>query len=325
MRNWFIGLLAVAALVLVLMNFAELRNFIELLRHMRPGWLVAASLLQLSTYVSVAAGWAVVLRAAGSPRSIRTLVPISVSKLFADQVVPTAGISGNVLLVDQLTASGVPRGHAVSALLVSVVAYYAAFALSAVCVLLLLWLHHQATPLLAVSVYLFLLVAAAIPTTALLLSRRGRKPSTLFMRAPLLHKAFQLLQDAPAELVRNRTLIARVAFLNLLVFIADAATLQVALLALGEPATFGSAFIAFILASIAVTLAPLPLGLGSFEAVSIGMLRLLGISLEAAIAATLLLRGFTLWLPLILGFFLSRRMMKDRKARPENSGANQTL
>jgi uncharacterized membrane protein YbhN (UPF0104 family) len=40
-----------------------------------------------------------------------------------------------------------------------------------------------------------------------------------------------------------------------------------------------------------------PLGLGIFEASLVAMLRVVGVSIEAALTATLLLRGFTLWLP----------------------------
>ena len=65
-----------------------------------------------------------------------------------------------------------------------------------------------------------------------------------------------------------------------------------------------------LMASIVVTLGPIPLGLGSFEAVSIGMLRLMGVPFEGALSATLLLRGFTLWMPLIAGFFSTRRELK---------------
>jgi uncharacterized membrane protein YbhN (UPF0104 family) len=48
------------------------------------------------------------------------------------------------------------------------------------------------------------------------------------------------------------------------------------------------------MASIVTTLGPIPMGLGSFEAVSVGTLRAMGIPFEAAISATLLCRGFTL-------------------------------
>jgi uncharacterized membrane protein YbhN (UPF0104 family) len=87
----------------------------------------------------------------------------------------------------------------------------------------------------------------------------------------------------------------------------DALTMQLCLWALGVEAPFTAAFVPLMMASIVVTLGPIPLGLGSFEAVSIGMLRLMGVPFEAALSATLLLRGFTLWLPLVAGLFLTRR------------------
>jgi uncharacterized membrane protein YbhN (UPF0104 family) len=55
------------------------------------------------------------------------------------------------------------------------------------------------------------------------------------------------------------------------------------------------------------------MGLGSFEAVSIGMLRAMGVPFEAALSATLLFRGYTLWVPLIPGMFAARRQLKGKK------------
>ena len=61
-------------------------------------------------------------------------------------------------------------------------------------------------------------------------------------------------------------------------------------------------------ASIVATLGPIPMGLGSYEATATAMLTMLGVPLEAAIAATLLLRSLTLWLPLIPGMLLIRTL-----------------
>ncbi|HWJ39433.1 MAG TPA: hypothetical protein VNR86_11810 [Sphingomicrobium sp.] len=47
---------------------------------------------------------------------------------------------------------------------------------------------------------------------------------------------------------------------------------------------------------------------------SIAMLRLFGVPFEAALSATLLFRGFTLWLPLIPGGILLRQEMRAAKA-----------
>jgi glycosyltransferase 2 family protein len=55
--------------------------------------------------------------------------------------------------------------------------------------------------------------------------------------------------------------------------------------------------VSFIMASMAATLGPIPLDLGTFEAACVGMLSLLGEAIETALAATLLLRGLTFWLP----------------------------
>jgi glycosyltransferase 2 family protein len=63
----------------------------------------------------------------------------------------------------------------------------------------------------------------------------------------------------------------------------------------------------FILASVVATLSPIPLGLGSFEGTCTGLLHLTGGRLEASLAATLILRGLTLWLPMLPGLWLIRR------------------
>ena len=311
LRSWFVGILIFAALAAAVVNSAELHRFGSLVRQARPQWLIAAGLLQLSTYAAVAATWSRVLRTGGTPPPISQLQSLSVSKRLADQAVPTAGMSGNVLLVDQLTAMGVPRSISVAALLVSMTGYYIVYTLLAVTALALLWLHDEATPLLAAAVSIFVLVALAIPGLTLWLHRRGSQPMpSALLRIKAIRMLIDVVSLAPHHLIYSRTLVAKAALLNGVVFMADALTLQAMLLATGNGAPFETAFIAFIIASIAVTLGPIPLGLGSFEAVSIGMLRLLGVALEPAVAATLLLRGFTLWLPLLPGLVLTRRLLK---------------
>ncbi|MBF8275370.1 MAG: hypothetical protein HW390_443 [Candidatus Brocadiaceae bacterium] len=70
------------------------------------------------------------------------------------------------------------------------------------------------------------------------------------------------------------------------------------------------AFPSFVVASVVATLSPVPLGLGTFEATCVAMLSMLGVTLEAAFTATLLLRGFTLWLPMIPGLWLTKLEMR---------------
>lgn len=306
-RPWLLGILTGAVLAGAVFHFGEIENFGQLIARARPGWLAAAIFLQLATYASVAMGWNVVLDRAGMHRDFGRLMRMAVTKLFADQAMPSAGMGGNVLLVDQLTALGVSRGTAVAALLVSMIGYYAAYGMLALVMLLLLWLHDKATPLMAGLVTTFLLVALAIPSLALWLRRRGSQPlPPRLERIGIVRNLLDAVGEAPSELVADRSLLFRVGLYNGLVFLADAATLLACLLALGQPAGFGTAFIALIMASIVVTLGPIPLGLGSFEATSTATLRLLGVPVEVAFTATMLFRLLTLWLPLVPGLFLIR-------------------
>jgi uncharacterized protein (TIRG00374 family) len=94
------------------------------------------------------------------------------------------------------------------------------------------------------------------------------------------------------------------------IFLLDAATLWVMLLAMGQDVSFLVAFTSFVVSSIVATLSPIPLGLGVFEASPTGMLSALGIPVEAALTSTLLLRGFTLWLPMLPGLWLARRQLR---------------
>jgi uncharacterized membrane protein YbhN (UPF0104 family) len=319
-RRWFFGIIVAAALIGVVLHFGDIQTFARLLIEARPLWLGIAVLLQLSTYVSVAVGWSIVLQRAGAARPLHRLIRIAVTKLFADQAMPSAGMGGNVLLVDQLVRLRVSRGTAVAALLVSMIGYYAAFALFAVLMLLLLWLHDKATPLLAGLVTMFLLVALAIPSLALWLRHRGSEPlSPRLERLIWVRNLLEIVGQAPADLVGDRALLLRVAGCNALIFLADAATLWVCLHSLGQPEGFGTAFIALIMASIVVTLGPIPLGLGSFEATSTATLHLLGVPIEPAFAATMLLRILTLWLPLLPGLLLMRKAVLHRVKKPAPS------
>jgi uncharacterized protein (TIRG00374 family) len=117
------------------------------------------------------------------------------------------------------------------------------------------------------------------------------------------------LGKAAADATRDRVLLGEVAALQFLVFAFDAATLYAILHALGRHPKPALVFASFIMASVGATLSVLPGGVGVFEAGSVFMLRLMGEGLEVAFAATLLFRGLSLWLPMLPGSILARRVM----------------
>lgn len=135
------------------------------------------------------------------------------------------------------------------------------------------------------------------------------------MRFPLARQILKILPDVPVGLLKNPALLLKTTLLQFCVFLIDAATLAIMLKAIGAPQPFGVAFSSHVMASVAATIGPIPLGLGTYEGAGVALLHVSGLPVEAGLAAILLLRGFTFWMPMIPGFWLARRELKYRRRR----------
>lgn len=321
-RTWLLAVLLVAGVVVAVLHWGDVKKFGELLAQAKPLWLLAAAATQLLTYVALALQWMRVLRAGNCRAPFGKLLGLTVAKHFADQMVPTAGMSGNVVVVDRLQAIGADRPVALAALIMTIIAYYASYGVASLIALVLLWWHGHTSWVVLGLIGASLGLSAAVPALALWLHRKGAKAIPRWLRRiSTVCELFEMIKEAPARLVRSERLIGELSLLNGAVFALDGLTMQLCLFALGLHVPFSTAFSAFILASIVVTLGPIPMGLGSFEAVSIGMLRAMGVPFEAALSATLLFRGYTLWVPLLPGMFAARRQLKDDKKRKKKKAS----
>src|SRR4051794_35642509 len=138
-RSWLLAALLIAGLIAAVLHWGDVKKFAALLTTASPVWLGIAALLQIATYFGLSAQWWLTLRRGRSPQRHLDLFRLTFAKHFADQVIPTAGVSGNVVLVDRLVSLGTPRGNAVAALLLQIIAFYFSFALGALWVLVDLW------------------------------------------------------------------------------------------------------------------------------------------------------------------------------------------
>lgn len=305
---WLSALIVLPALLAATLHFSSLAKFVELVREARPQWLLPALAVQAATYVLAALSWHQVLMSAGQPRPFRTLFRLSIAKLYTDQAIPTGGVSGSILVVKALARRGVPDHVAMAALLVSMVSYYGADIVAAIACLLLLWLHHDADfPVLAL-VTLFVFIEMAIPAAVLWAKGRanhGALPHWV-RRLPGSRALIDAVADAPNDLLRDPRLVLGTFACQVAIILADSATLWLICHALGAPVDPWIAFCGFTIGMIVAMIAPSPLGLGTFEAGTTGMLVLLGMPIEAALAATILLRGFTFWLPMVPGVWIAR-------------------
>jgi hypothetical protein len=316
--SWFSGLLILAGVVLVVLHFTELERFAELAQKAQPIWLLAAAALQVATYFAAAGVWWAVLKRARHPRPFLSLVPMGLAKLFTDQALPTGGIGGTLLVVSGLNRRGVPKGIAMATLLIGMISYYAAYLVAVAAALGILFMAHALNAAILAGAGAFVLIALAVPLSVLMVRRWVRIwPLSLVPKfVPALNTLVEAMEQAPAKTLRDPISNLAATGLQLAVFVLDALTLWTMLHAVGSDAGPLQAFAGFMAAAVAATVGPMPLGLGTFEAVSTATLHLQGEPIEAALTATLLLRGFTFWLPMIPGLILARRELQ-RHARPK--------
>jgi len=310
-RSIFMGVLLLSGVVAAVTHLGEIEHFAQLARQAQPKWLLVALLLQAGTYVCAAAVWNQTLQYGNIHYPLFSLVPLGPAKLFSDQALPSGGVSGTSFFVAALKRRGVPTDLCMAIMLISLVTYYTAYLISALTSVALLWFYHAIHLWIIGLVGLFCLVAVAIPAGALWLRHWGKRSlPKLLTRSPGIHDLLEGFTNAPGYLLRNPFLVTEATLFYASIFLLDAATLWVMLHAVGQNVSFLVAFPSFIVASIVATLGPVPLGLGTFEASSVAMLKALGIPIEAGLTATLLLRGFTLWLPMLPGLWLARRELR---------------
>jgi len=309
--------LLLVGLIFVVRHLSDERRLAALARDAQPGWLALAALLQLATYVCAAAVWRQAL--AGEPTCPRLgqLVPLGVAKLFTDQAVPSAGMSGTLLVVRGLARRGVPRGRSVAAMIVGLGAFYIAYALAVLLALAALWHEGQLDRVLLIPAAALGLLSGLVPAALFGFGRRlGDRLPGFLKRVPMVREASAELAELPAGSLFGPRLAAETVGLQLGVFALDAATLGAMLLAVDSAVSPGVVFASFVFASVVATLAWVPGGLGTFEGTCVALLGSHGVGVEAALAATLLLRGFTFWLPMLPGLWLARREMAGAPASP---------
>jgi uncharacterized membrane protein YbhN (UPF0104 family) len=249
----------------------------------------------------------------GQHSSYLGLVPVGLAKLFLDQAVPTGGIGGTILVVRGLVRRRVPSGIAMSALLLGLTSYYTAYAVAVAAALALMHFEGLLNGAMLAGAAAFACVAIAVPVVVLTIQHNiHRWPFTLAERVPGLASLLEAMREARLKPRHDWLPFLVSAILQLGVFVLDAATLWTALRAVGSSASFMVAFVAFMSASVAATIGPMPLGLGTFEAAAVAALHLQGQPIAVALTSTLLLRGLTFWLPMLPGLLLARREVSGR-------------
>jgi Mg2+-importing ATPase len=307
--SWVLGAALLVAVVVAALHVAEGREFIDVAGRAKPWWLVLAVCLQGTTYLAQGEIFRRVPRAAGCYLTLTVAYQLSLAKLFIDQALPSAGIGSTIVLAKALERRDVPRAIVAASMVINIWSYHAAYVVCLSIALALTISRRETHVLVLVVSVLFIAFSVAVTTGLLFLAGRDvDRFGARLRRFPALRNALTFLKDADPHLTRYSPLLLQAGAWQTVIFVLDAASMWVLIRSLGTTASPGAVYASFMIASVFRTVGIVPGGLGTFEATSVWTLNMLGVSVPVGLAATLLFRGLSFWLPMLPGWWVSRRL-----------------
>lgn len=327
-------ILAVLIVAIVVLAAVKRRELIELwheLKALQATTVLLALGCQVVKFLAVALTFHLILRVLNYRVPIHYLFGSGLAMVFLNQAVPSMGTSGNAFVYTALQRRGVSSGSAIIVTILNLLTYHIAFFLLAVGAVIYLGLGHalRGGHLAGLAVFL-----AMMMSLFLWIDFRTRKEKRLHRTVSDINRLVgKLTRGAVPEAIpdhfvddffEGRALILRSkkrfilpVATNLAMFLADSVTLYVVFRGLGHPEVLYRYVVAgYVVGIILYTFAFVPGALGIYEFGMAGMFIALGIAPATALAATLVFRGFSFWLPIPIGFAIYHAMMNRRRPAP---------
>lgn len=312
----------------------QLFNIAQVIRSGVWYWVGAAGGVFALIVINQGATYGSIYRLLHLPQERKQLSRLFLATRFVSVAAPSGGLSGMVPFIHDARRNRMAIGPVLLANVLYLVLWYSAFAVFLFAGLLHLFIIHdlewfeivEAAILLAVDVVFIggLLLAWSRPNqltavlhklvhwaTAVAHRLRRQPPLSLAQVDKFSHdlvEAMAKIHHATREEIGRPILHA---FLNELL---NLTTLYLIALAFHTRLSFGVLVATYSISSLFYLISPTPGGLGIVEGIMVVVMTGLGIKADAASVITLAYRGFTFWLPFLLGFVMLRRLKLDQPA-----------
>jgi len=318
-------ILSILVFLFAVYYFGEIKKAIRLFKKIDPYWLGFAVLGQIGTYLFGAITYQQLLR--GFNIRIRQpvwkLFQVSLVTLFFNQTVPSAGISGNTFFFNYLHKKRVAVNHIISLISIELLSFYTSAEIIIILItgfgLFLLNMARTFYIVLGAGFVVYFLFGLSIE----FLSRKHtisviqKKLSSIKFLAKLADK-FQESFPAKTHIERpsrffgeHKGVVFRAAGLQIFVFLSDAFTILALFYGFGLPTDIFTASAGLALTRIISLLPISPGGLILYEGSMAYFFSRLGVGFSSAVVVTLLYRALSFWLPMIIGFFVYKKLQNE--------------
>ena len=324
----------IAILLLIYAKVSEFALLWQIFQRTNWWWLGGIIISQLLNYYFLALNYRAVLKVKQTDVPIRELFPVMFVVQFLNQALPSATISGQAFFVQYLKRYGLSLAEGLSRALLELATLYLAFGSFFIFAAgLMLWNGSFEThPAVLYLVYLFSFFGVLFIWLFIALQKK-RRGGILRWALKKLHNYFEennrgkKKSDSKPQVLElfeeiRQTLSLKslgkfrwefflACLWQALELLANVFTLYFVCFAVNAPIPFVSAFIVFTLTRFVSMVSFIPGAFGSFEGSMVFVLTSFFISLDNALAITLLFRAFSFWLPIPIGWILYRHYTKE--------------
>ncbi|HNB50586.1 MAG TPA: lysylphosphatidylglycerol synthase transmembrane domain-containing protein [Anaerolineales bacterium] len=329
MRKFLVAVVIFLGVVFLITNFAQVEAIVDTLKRGDWRFLGLALLVQGAWLVNVAASYRAIYRALGIYEPLERLFLIAAAASFINVVTPSGVVGGVTLFAAQAKQRGYSPIRATLAGVIYLLFEYAAILCVVAVGLVVLFRRNDLTGAEIFATGIVILLAVILATLLGLGMRSenalngaltaGARTINKILR-PILRRdylseqrAHEFAHDAASGLIElredfrkdpktlawpfalalsNRALLLTVFFLMFMAF--------------KTPFSPGTIIAGFAIGYLFLIVSPTPAGIGVVEGILTVTLRSLNVPLGSAAVITLAYRGFTFWLPLLIGMVALR-------------------
>lgn len=331
LRQFLFYFITLAVLAVIYFRFSELKLIGSIFATSNLGWLAAIIVIQLFTYYFQALNYRDILRIKDLEVNPGELYPMSFVVQFLNQALPSAGLSGQVFFIQYLKKYGLSVAEGMGRAFIEIMTLWMAIGLFFIAssIIVLKGGAIANVPQLRYVIYAFVFLAVIVVSVFFLIQRRKRSGLARWI-TNWLHRYFEKKKKLNNEKAIDHSKHVETIFnqfrdsLNFrflqkkaknfwmaffwqcMILFANVFTLYFISFAISYPIGFRFAFLVFSLVRFISTISFIPGSLGVFEGSMTLILISFGVLTGPALAMTLLLRAFTFWFPMPVGWALYR-------------------
>jgi hypothetical protein len=329
MRKLIYAIILLLAIYFAFGQAAEIQAIGETLQKGDWRFIILGLALQAVWFLNVAYSYQLIFQAVGIQEGITKVMLLSNAALFINIVAPSVGVGGMAVFISEARRRGYSTGRVTVAGVLYLLYDYAAVLSLLAAGFIVLLRRNNLTPAEISAAAVLVLIAAALAILLAVGMRSERALASLLawlagavnrLARPFIQRAYlseerarTFAHDAAEGLraLRRQPKVLLPPFLTALSSkILLLSILTCCYLIFKVPFSAGTIIAGFSIGYLFLIISPTPAGIGVVEGVMTLVLRSLFTPLEAAVLITLVYRGFTFWLPFVMGLASFRLLVR---------------